>query len=117
RYASRRLHVSKTFGDMHCLDGLFDVVGGEIYSNELKRIEKEMFDADWAQAKARVGDDVNVTDLWRTAAQRRADAAVEMAIRSRGFPADGRRPEPLFSVLLGWDALMSICELDGGAVV
>src|SRR4029453_10563823 len=41
--------------------------------------------------------------LDRTPAQRRADALIEMAIRARTAPKDGRRPAPLFSVLVGYE--------------
>jgi hypothetical protein len=59
-----------------------------------------------------------VGDLDRTAAQRRADALVEMAIRSRTAPSNGRRPEPLFTVLVGWETLEGrICQLANGAVL
>ena len=48
----------------------------------------------------------------------RADALVEMAIRSRTVPADGRRPEPLFSVFVGFETFAGrICELANGTVV
>ncbi|MEY2568465.1 MAG: hypothetical protein QOE35_2994, partial [Actinomycetota bacterium] len=72
---------------------------------------------DWAEAKARLGHDPSVLDLPRTPAQRRADALVEMATRSRTAPANGRRPEPLFSVLLGDEALSRLCELANGTVI
>ena len=44
-------------------------------------------------------------DLKRTPAQRRADALVEMATRARTAPADGRRPAPLFTVVVGLETL------------
>jgi hypothetical protein len=59
-----------------------------------------------------------VVDLPRTPAQRRADALVEMAIRSATAPADGRRPEPLFTVVVGWETFNGrICQLANGTVV
>ncbi|MHB1504000.1 MAG: hypothetical protein ACYCTL_07615, partial [Acidimicrobiales bacterium] len=39
------------------------------------------------------------------AAQRRADALVEMATRSRGLGAGSTRPAPLFSVYVGYETL------------
>ena len=116
--ATRRLHLSSTFGDMRVLDGLFDPIGGAIYEAELKRLEKQLFDEDWAEAKARVGDGVCAADLRRTPAQRRADAAVEMARRSAATPAGSRMPEPLFSVFIDFETLAGmICELSDGTVV
>jgi hypothetical protein len=99
-------------------DGVFDPITGAIINRELSRIEKEFFDADWADAKARLGREPTIADLSRTPAQRRADALVEMAIRSASAPADGRRPEPLFTVLVGWETFKGrICQLANGTVV
>ena len=114
----RRLHLSKSFDGMWFLDALSDPVSGAIVANELGRIEDQLFDADWADARARVGDNVGVGDLTRTPAQRRHDALVEMARRSATAPAGGRRPEPLFSVLVGYETFVGMmCELADGTVV
>ena len=41
-----------------------------------------------------------------------------MAIRSRTAPADGRPPEPLFSVFVGYETFAGrICQLANGTVV
>jgi hypothetical protein len=65
-----------------------------------------------------VGVDANVAHLGRTAAQRRADALVEMARRAMAAPVDARRPEPLFTVLVGYETFHGrICELADGTVV
>ena len=115
---SRHLHFSQSFGAMWFADGVFDPVGGEIVAREPHRLEEELFAGDWAEAKARVGEEVHTSDLRRSAAQRRADALVEMATRSATAPADGRRPEPLFSVLVGYETFAGpLCELAGGAMV
>ena len=51
-------------------------------------------------------------DLQRTPAQRRADALVEMATRARTAPPGGRRPAPLFTVVVGLETLQGpILEL------
>jgi len=114
----RRLHLSHGFEGMWFLDGVFDAVTGAIIADELKRIDKELFESDWAEAKARVGDGVGVGDLARTPAQRRADALAEMATRSAGAGAGSRRPEPLFSVFVGYETFAGmLCELADGTVV
>jgi len=84
---------------MWFLDGVLDPIKGAIVAGELERIDTELFNADWAEAKARVGDNVGLGDLARTPAQRRADALVEMAKRSASAAPGARRPEPLFSVV------------------
>jgi hypothetical protein len=95
-----------------------DLISGAIVADELGRLEQDLFEADWAEAKERLGHDPTVFDLARTPAQRRADALVEMAIRSRTAPADGRRPVPLFSALVDFPTLNGrICELANGVVV
>ncbi len=117
-HESRRLHVSKSWQGRYFLDGIFDPIGGEIFATTLEGIEKEFFDADWAEAKARVGDNATVGDLRRSAPQRRADAAVEMARRAGAVPEGARRPEPLFTVFVGYETFAGrICELAGGSVV
>jgi hypothetical protein len=114
----RRVHLSQSMGDMWFLDGHFDPVAGEIVARELHRLEEQLFAADWAEAKARVGERVRIADVRRTAAQRRADAVVEMATRSATAPAEGRRPEPLFSVLVGYETFAgAICQLATGTMV
>jgi hypothetical protein len=83
----------------------------------LERIEAELFAADWADARGRLGDAATPTDMARTPRQRRHDALVEMAVRSVTAPADGKRPEPLISVLTGYDAFNQVCELADGTLV
>jgi hypothetical protein len=106
------------------IDGMFfgkmnlDPIGGTIVAEEHARIGREFFEADWAEAKERLGREPTYADLARTPAQRHADALVEMAVRSRHAPTDGRRPAPLFSVFVGYETLHGrICELSNGLVV
>jgi hypothetical protein len=84
---------------------------------ELERREQEPFAADWAEARARLGDAATVADVARTPAQRRHDALVEMAVRSATAPEDGKRPRPLVSVPVGYDRFADVCELVDGTVV
>jgi hypothetical protein len=117
-YDERHLHLSQTWKSSWRTDGVLDPIGGSIVEGVLRKIEQELFEHDWAEAKARLGDAVTVADLSRTGAQRRADALVEMATRAATAPADGRRPEPLFTVLVGYETLEGrICELANGSVV
>jgi hypothetical protein len=53
----------------------------------------------------------------RTAGQRRVDAMVEMAKRSRTARRGGLRPRPLLTVLVGADTLKTVCELANGTVI
>ena len=114
----RRVDLSQTFQGMWLGDMVFDPIRGTIVSDALTRIERELFDADWAEAKERLGREPVVTDLARTPKQRRADAMVEMAIRAMSTPNGGRRPEPLFTVLVGYETFAGrVCELANGTVI
>ena len=65
------------------IDAWLDAIGGTEFLAELRRLEKELFEADWADARARLGDAATVHDLERTPAQRRHDALANMAEASR----------------------------------
>lgn len=106
------------------LDGMWlgqmtlDPMSGSVVAGELSRLEQQLFEADWAAARERLGRDPLSADLHRTVSQRRADALVEMATRSRCAPAGGRRPRPLFTVLVDWPTVAGrVCELASGQVV
>src|SRR5205823_6146382 len=115
---ARRLHLSQGFGGTWVLDGVFDPVGGAVPEGALGRIEADLFQADWAEARARAGGGVCAADLARTPAQRRADAMVEVARRARALLPGARLPEPLFCVFVGYETLAGrICELANGTVV
>lgn len=117
RRVRRRLSFDETFSGMFAGSVLLDPVSGAIVGGELARLEKELFEADWAEAKARLGCDPKTFDLARTPDQRRADALVEMARRSASTPADNRMPRPLFQLVLGSDQFRRLCELANGQVV
>ena len=117
-FKARQLHLSEGFRGTKILNGTLEPIGGSIVADELARIEQELFEADWAEARDRVGPDVCAGDLTRTPAQRRADALVEMARRSGAVPEGARMPEPLFSVLVDYETLAgTICELANGVAV
>ena len=112
QHRARRVHLSCGFEGNWFLDGVLDPISGDIVSRALKSIEEELFAADWAEAKSRVGEGVCGGDLSRTPAQRRADALVEMARKAMAVPAGARLPEPLFTVLVGYETFKGrMCEL------
>jgi hypothetical protein len=103
---------------MHLGQMALDPISGVIVAGELSRVERKLFEADWAKAEKELGRSPKLHELARTSAQRRADALVEMATRSATAPADGRRPEPLFSVFVGYETLHGrISQLASGQVV
>ncbi|HSP27285.1 MAG TPA: DUF222 domain-containing protein, partial [Ilumatobacteraceae bacterium] len=99
------LSVSPTLDGTVVINGTLDAIGGSIVSDELTRIERELYLSDKRDG------------VTRTASQRRAAALVEMARRSATAPAGGRRPKPLFTVLVGDDTLSQLCELANGTVI
>jgi hypothetical protein len=117
-HAHRQLHCSRTFEQTVRVDGSLDPIGGTIVKTELERLEQQLFEADWAEARARVGDVATASDLRRTAEQRRADALVEMARRSAAKPADAREARILLTVLVGYETFAGrICQLADGTTV
>ena len=113
----RRVHCSKSFQDQWILDGVLDPIGEHVFTSELDRIEGELFQADWNEAKARLGREPALVELARTPAQRRADALIEMARRAGTVPMGGRRPDPLFTVLVDYPTFERVCQLADGTVV
>src|SRR5665213_1386060 len=77
QHANRKVFLSESIGGMWFGNMTFDPISGTIVNNELSRLEKELFDADWAKAKLRLGHEPTLDDLCRTPAQRRADALLE----------------------------------------
>lgn len=100
-----RVYLSRTFDDRFVLDGDLDPIDGTIVDDELDHLAERIRLADLSAG------------IDRTPAQRRAAALVEMARRSATAPADGRRPRPLFTVLVGDRSLEQLCELANGTVI
>lgn len=99
------LNVSATLDGTVVVTGALDAIGGSIVSDEIDRLERQLYLID-----ERAG-------TVRTPAQRRAAAFVEMATRSATAPADGRRPRPLFTALVGDESVSGLCELASGIVI
>ena len=115
------------------IDAWLDPIGFTVFDEALRAIEREFFEEDWRLAREEYGPDATVEQLGRDAAQRRADALVEMAQRATTAPAGGKRPEPL--VIIHTDAATfeaavasltrddvefpddRLCELDDGTVI
>jgi Domain of unknown function (DUF222)/HNH endonuclease len=116
RRARRDVYLVSSIAGTYLGKMTLDAISGAIVAGELGRLERELFEADWAEAKEALGRDPRLDELGRTSAQRRADALVEMATRSASAPADGRRPAPLFSVLVDYQTLSGrMCQLAQGA--
>ena len=118
RKAARSVYLEPSIDGMWLGQMTLDPVSGAIVSGELERLERTLFEVDCDEARERLGRTARIDELARTSAQRRADALVEMATRSRTAPADGIRPAPLFSVFVGYETIQGrICELENGTVL
>jgi hypothetical protein len=117
RRQRRKVSLDQTLSGMYSGHMLFDPVSGTIVSDELRRREQALFDADWADAKARLRREPLLHDLARTPDQRRADAMVEMATRSASVAKNARKPKPLFTVVLGAERFFHLCQLASGRTV
>ncbi len=116
-HAHRHVTIHEGLRGTGLLEGELTPVAKATIGAELARIEAELFAADWAAAQAVHGDATTTAHLARTPRQRRHDALVEMATRSATAPADGKRPRPLVSVLVGAEAFAKVCELADGTVI
>ena len=103
--AGSRVYASRTLDGTLALNGVLGAIDGEIVEHELQRLVGLLRAADAAAGVS------------RSPAALRAAALVEMATRSATAPADGRRPQPLFSVVIGSDTLDHLCELATGTVI
>ncbi len=99
---SRKLHASRLLDGMGRIDAWLDKTGFTTFHAELRRLETQLFEADWAEAASIHGDAVSLDQLARTSEQRRADALVLMAERSSATPPDATPPAPLVIVHIDW---------------
>jgi hypothetical protein len=117
-YSRRRLDLSDGIDGVGLVDLRFEPIGWATFVEALRRIEHELWEHDWADARHRLGDAASSTDLARTDSQRRYDALIEMATRSTTAPAGGKRPRPLVTVHVDHDTLAGrICQLSTGTVL
>jgi hypothetical protein len=118
RYEHRSVKLGAGLDGTGFLDVEFEPIGFAEFSEALRRIEQELWEADWAEARDRLGPDATTRDLARSAAQRRYDALIEMARRASSAPPGSVRPRPLVTVHVDHDTLMGrICQLSTGTVV
>ena len=116
--ALRRFAIHPGVDGVGHADGYLTPLAAATVGGALERIERELFDADWAAARDEHGDATTPAHLARTPAQRRHDALVEMAQRALAAPADGKRPAPVVNVMVDYPTLAGrVCELASGTVL
>ncbi len=101
----RAASIASTLDGETILRANLPAVGGAAVSDELARLERILY----------LDDQRTRRD--RTIRQRRADALVEMAHRSRASEPGGLKPRPLITVLVGEDSFRRTCELAEGTVL
>lgn len=115
--AARELHLTQLPDGSWRLTATLDPISGQIVKDTLDPVDQELFEADWKDAATALGRRPLVIELGRTPRQRRHDAIVEICTRARTAPPGGRRPEPLFNVHLGNEALQLVVELHNRTVL
>ncbi len=73
---------------------------GAVVNTVLTKYEDAEFQADWDQAKARLGRQPRLEELARTRAQRKWDALVNVCRDAAATPADAQSPEPLVNIVM-----------------
>lgn len=118
RRARRDASLVQSFDGTWLGQMTLDPIAGAIVRGEIDRLDQAGFEAGWTEATGRLGREPKPHELSRTAAQRRADARVEMARRSAATPFDARIPASLISVLVDFPTMAGgICELANGTPV
>lgn len=108
---ARAVHLSETFRGTWSLNGTLTGEAGEVLRNELDRRARAAFEAEKALA------DANGTVVTTTAAQRRADALLEMALQAAtAGEAGGVLKAPSVTATVRVDDLADLPE-DSGEVV
>jgi hypothetical protein len=113
RAASR----SKTFDGRWRYDFEFDRLGGAEFTTAFDAIERELFDVDWAEARARLDREPTLAELRRTPTQRGLDVLPEMARRAMSAPVGSRKPVPLLSVIMGSKRHEELLQLVDGTPI
>jgi hypothetical protein len=99
------------------LEGELGRLDGTQFGEALARVERELFESDWREARERLGREPTVGDLRRTPGQRRADAVVELAIRGVSARPGAKRPRALVTVLMGSDRHARLLQLSRGTPI
>ena len=76
KFEKRKFHATQLLDGMGRLDGWLEPIGWSAFDTALRKIENELFHADWAAAVEEHGESPSLDKLTRTPAQRRADALV-----------------------------------------
>nr|MBA3606597.1 DUF222 domain-containing protein [Acidimicrobiia bacterium] len=90
-------------GDAGFLNGSFGAEQSAEMIEILDRFAATEFDAEWAELRARIGDDASPSMLERTESQRRADALATIFRRAASADARNVDPEPIVNIIIPQD--------------
>jgi hypothetical protein len=99
RHERRSLHLSQSRDGFHGSFGCGNTQGVTI-KKVLDHFATKEFDADWAEAKARVGGGVTKHDLARTAEQRKMDALQAVCLAAASATPGPQPPAPLVNLVM-----------------
>lgn len=106
--------ASTTFGGIVKVDATLEPITGAAFKDLFDEICDELFQADWSEAKERLGREPSIDELRRTPKQRRHDVFGEIVRRARAGGV-GASVRPLLTVVTGLDALADgLAELWNG---
>ncbi len=117
---NNRNHDNRNIRLVHSsIDGTWDL-SGHLADDQGARA-REIFDhyiqaewlADWAEARAKLGDAATLSDLKRTDAQRRADAFMKMCNDAAGAPPGTTAPKIVHNIVWSAETYHSMLELLG----
>jgi hypothetical protein len=99
RHRRRSFHLSQSGDGFHGSFGCGNTQGVAI-KKVLDHFARKEFDADWAEAKARVGSGVTANDLARSAEQRKMDALQAMCLAAASATPGIQPPAPLVNLVM-----------------
>jgi hypothetical protein len=99
RHERRSLHLSQSGDGFHGSFGCGNAQGAVI-KKVLDHFTKKEFEADWSEAKARVGERVTQLDLARSHEQRKMDALQAMCLTAAAATPGLQPPAPLVNLVM-----------------
>ncbi len=117
---NERNHANRNVRLIHnSIEKVWDI-SGHVASDQGARMREildhyveMLWQADWAEARARLGDAATISDLKRSEAQRRADALARIFNDAAGAPADTSAPPIVHNIVWSSEAYLGLADLLG----
>ena len=98
-HAARHASI-EPLGHGFTINGDCGVAQGAAMAEILERFADSEFQADWEDARGRVGDDVTAADLARTGAQRRMDVLHAIFLTAAATSPGSKAPDPVVNIVV-----------------